>query len=110
MKLFPGADILPLLFFSSISIFIAIYVCFPTKADRQTHKSEYTYIRLEQSVKLIRRHTYYYSSLIRKITMAKEQHSNREAKKKPLMSFKEKRAAKKAKKDTRSTFLESEKK
>ena len=109
MKLFPGADILPLLFFSSISIFIAIYVCFPAKADRQTHKSEYTYIRLEQSVKLIRRHTYY-SSLIRKITMAKEQHSNREAKKKPLMSFKEKRAAKKAKKDTRSTFLESEKK
>ncbi len=42
--------------------------------------------------------------------MAKEQHRNREAKKEPLMSFKEKRAAKKAKKDTRSTFLESEKK
>jgi len=43
--------------------------------------------------------------------MTKGQHSNREAKKKPAMSFKEKRAAKKAKKDTsRPTFLESEKK
>ena len=42
--------------------------------------------------------------------MAKEQHSNREAKKKPAMSLKEKRAAKKAKKNTKPTFLESEKK
>ncbi len=42
--------------------------------------------------------------------MTKEQRSNREAKKKPVMSLKEKRAAKKAKKDTRPTFLESEKK
>ncbi len=42
--------------------------------------------------------------------MTKGQHSNREAKKKPAMSFKEKRAAKKAKKDTRPNFLESEKK
>jgi hypothetical protein len=45
-----------------------------------------------------------------KITMTKGQHSNREAKKEPAKSLKEKRAAKKAKKDTRSTFLESEKK
>jgi len=42
--------------------------------------------------------------------MTKEQRINREAKKKPVMSLKEKRAAKKAKKDTRLTFLESEKK
>jgi len=42
--------------------------------------------------------------------MTKEQHSNREAKKKRVLSLKERRAAKKAKKDTRSTFLESEKK
>jgi hypothetical protein len=42
--------------------------------------------------------------------MTKERRSNREAMKKPVMSLKEKRAAKKAKKDTRSTFLASEKK
>ncbi|MGH8120469.1 MAG: hypothetical protein ACRESK_07635 [Gammaproteobacteria bacterium] len=42
--------------------------------------------------------------------MTKEQRSNREAMKKPAMSLKEKRAAKKAKKETRSTFLAFEKK
>ncbi len=43
--------------------------------------------------------------------MTKERRSNREAKKIPAMSLKEKRAAKKAKKgDARPTFLESEKK
>ncbi len=42
--------------------------------------------------------------------MTKEQHSNKEAMKKPALSLKEKRAAKKAKKDTRSSFLASEKK
>ncbi len=34
--------------------------------------------------------------------MSKERHSNKEAKKKPVMTIKEKRAAKKAKKETRS--------
>jgi hypothetical protein len=42
--------------------------------------------------------------------MTKERHSTREAMKKPAMSLKEKRAAKKAKKDSRSTFLATEKK
>jgi hypothetical protein len=42
--------------------------------------------------------------------MSKEQHSNKETRKKPVMSLKEKRAAKKAKKGERSVFLASEKK
>ncbi len=43
--------------------------------------------------------------------MTKERSSSREDKKKPAMSLKEKRAAKKAKKeDARSAFLVSEKK
>jgi len=42
--------------------------------------------------------------------MTKERRSNREAMKKPVMSLKEKRAAKRAKKETNSTFLEFEKK
>lgn len=42
--------------------------------------------------------------------MTKEQHGNREAMKKPALSLKEKRAAKKARKDTKSVFLASEKK
>jgi len=42
--------------------------------------------------------------------MTKEQRSNREAMKKPAMTLKEKRAAKKAKKESISTFLASEKK
>ena len=42
--------------------------------------------------------------------MTKERSSTREAKKNPAMTLKEKRAAKKAKKDTSSTFLASEKK
>lgn len=37
--------------------------------------------------------------------MGKEQKSNREAKKKPAMTPKEKRAAKKAKKESKSTFM-----
>ena len=42
--------------------------------------------------------------------MTKERSRKREIMKKPVMSLKEKRAAKKAKKDTNSTFLASEKK
>ncbi len=42
--------------------------------------------------------------------MTKERSSSREPKKKPAMSLKEKRAAKKAKKDPKSTVLISEKK
>jgi len=42
--------------------------------------------------------------------MSKERSSSREAMKKPVMSLKEKRAAKKAKKETKVTFLPSEKK
>jgi hypothetical protein len=42
--------------------------------------------------------------------MSKERSIKKEAMKKPAMSLKEKRAAKKAKKDNRHTFLESEKK
>jgi hypothetical protein len=44
------------------------------------------------------------------MTMSKEQHSNREAMKKPALSLKEKRAAKKAKKENKSQFHISEKK
>jgi hypothetical protein len=42
--------------------------------------------------------------------MTKEQHGNREAMKKPALSLKEKRAAKKAKKENKSQFLALEKK
>ena len=42
--------------------------------------------------------------------MTKERSNSREAMKKPALSLKEKRAAKKAKKETRSVFLASEKK
>ena len=42
--------------------------------------------------------------------MSKEQHSKKEAMKKPALTLKEKRAAKKAKKDTRSQFIASDKK
>ncbi len=42
--------------------------------------------------------------------MSKERNSSREAMKKPVLSLKEKRAAKKAKKNTSSTFIASEKK
>lgn len=42
--------------------------------------------------------------------MSKEQHSRKETRKKPILSLKEKRAAKKAKKDTKSTFIVSEQK
>ena len=42
--------------------------------------------------------------------MTKERQSSREAMKKPALSLKEKRAAKKAKKETKSTFLAFEKK
>ncbi|MBM2830690.1 MAG: hypothetical protein HW411_1480 [Gammaproteobacteria bacterium] len=42
--------------------------------------------------------------------MTKERSSSREAMKKPAMSLKEKRAAKKAKKESRPVFLASEKK
>ncbi len=42
--------------------------------------------------------------------MTKERSSKRESKKKPAMSLKEKRAAKKAKKDPKSTIIVSEKK
>lgn len=42
--------------------------------------------------------------------MTKERSPSREAMKKPAMTLKEKRAAKKAKKDTRATFLTFEKK
>jgi hypothetical protein len=42
--------------------------------------------------------------------MSKERNSSREARKKPAMSLKEKRAAKKARKDNKSTFLAPEKK
>ncbi len=42
--------------------------------------------------------------------MSKEQHSSREAKKKPALSLKEKRASKKDKKDTKSSFIASDKK
>ena len=42
--------------------------------------------------------------------MSREQHSNREAHKKPVMTLKEKRAAKRAKKDGKPVFLEAEKK
>ena len=42
--------------------------------------------------------------------MTKERHSTREAMKKPAMSLKEKRAAKKAKKNEKSSFLASDKK
>ncbi|HLE17998.1 MAG TPA: hypothetical protein VI728_06910 [Syntrophales bacterium] len=42
--------------------------------------------------------------------MTKERSTTREAMKKPALSLKEKRAAKKAKKDTRSTFHAFEKK
>lgn len=42
--------------------------------------------------------------------MSKERNSSREAMKKPVLTLKEKRAAKKAKKDTSSSFIASEKK
>ena len=42
--------------------------------------------------------------------MTKERSSKREPKKKPAMSLKEKRAAKKAKKDPKPTIIVSEKK
>ncbi len=42
--------------------------------------------------------------------MSKERSIKKEAMKKPVLSLKEKRAAKKAKKENRSTFLTSEKK
>lgn len=42
--------------------------------------------------------------------MSKEQHSSREAKKKPALSLKEKRASKKDKKDSKSPFIASDKK
>ena len=42
--------------------------------------------------------------------MTKERHSNREPMKKPAMTLKEKRAAKKAKKESASTFHALEKK
>ena len=42
--------------------------------------------------------------------MTKERTSSKEAKKKPAMSLKEKRAAKKAKKEARPSFLAFEKK
>jgi hypothetical protein len=42
--------------------------------------------------------------------MSKERNSVKETMKKPAMSLKEKRAAKKAKKDTTSTFIPTEKK
>lgn len=42
--------------------------------------------------------------------MTKERHSTKEAMKKPAMSLKEKRAAKKAKKNEKSNFLASDKK
>lgn len=42
--------------------------------------------------------------------MTKERSSSREDKKKPAMSLKEKRAAKKAKKETKSHLIETEKK
>jgi hypothetical protein len=39
-------------------------------------------------------------------TMTKERHSNKEAKKKPAMTLKEKRSAKKAKKETKSFSID----
>jgi len=42
--------------------------------------------------------------------MTKERSSSKEAKKKPVLSLKEKRTAKKAKKETKSAFLAPEKK
>jgi len=51
-----------------------------------------------------------HASPIWRITMSKERNSSREAKKKPALTLKEKRAAKKAKKDTSSSFIASEKK
>lgn len=42
--------------------------------------------------------------------MSKERHSNKETLKKPALSLKEKRAVKKAKKDSKPVFLPSEKK
>ena len=42
--------------------------------------------------------------------MKKEQHGSREAMKKPAMTLKEKRAAKKAKKESRPLFMAFEKK
>ena len=42
--------------------------------------------------------------------MSKERNSSREAKKQPALSLKEKRAAKKAKKDNKPAFLPHEKK
>ena len=42
--------------------------------------------------------------------MSREQHGTREAKKKPALSLKEKRAAKKGKKDAHPGLLGSEKK
>ena len=42
--------------------------------------------------------------------MSKEHRSNREAMKKPALTLKEKRAAKKAKKETTPQFLPSDKK
>lgn len=44
------------------------------------------------------------------MTMSREQHGTREAKKKPALSLKEKRAAKKDKKGTHSPFIATEKK
>jgi hypothetical protein len=44
------------------------------------------------------------------MTMTKERSSKKEVMKKPAMSLKEKRAAKKAKKEGKPTFLASEKK
>ena len=42
-------------------------------------------------------------------TMSKERNSRKEAVKKPALSLKEKRAAKKAKKDTSSSFIAPDK-
>jgi hypothetical protein len=42
--------------------------------------------------------------------MSKERNSSREAKKNPVMNLKEKRAAKKAKKESNVVFLSKEKK
>lgn len=41
--------------------------------------------------------------------MSKEQKSNKEAKKKPLMTAKEKKAAKKSRKDSKGGFLDHDK-
>ena len=72
------------------------------------YKLEYFYTGLEYSS--CSGLSYIPLSHNRRSAMTKERNSSREAKKQPALSLKEKRAAKKAKKDNKPAFLPHEKK